>query len=54
MDYTKAFDRIEHNELMYFLDDLSLYDKDLRDYRHCTINNMQQYESTLSLAKWLQ
>ena len=29
MDYTKAFDRIEHNELMCFLDDLSLDDKDL-------------------------
>ena len=30
VDYTKAFDRIEHNEMMHFLDDLSLDDKDLR------------------------
>ena len=30
VDYTKAFDRIEHNKLMPFLDDLSLDDKDLR------------------------
>ena len=30
VDYTKAFDRIEHNEIMHFLDDLSLDDKDLR------------------------
>ena len=30
MDYTKAFDRIEHNEMMHSLDDLSLDDKDLR------------------------
>ena len=30
VDYTKAFDRIEHNNLMHFLNDLSLDDKDLR------------------------
>ena len=30
VNYTKAFDRIEHNEMMHFLDDLSLDDKDLR------------------------
>ena len=30
VDYTKAFGRIRHNELMHFLDDLSLDDKDLR------------------------
>ena len=29
VDYTKAFDRIEHNEMMHSLDDLSLDDKDL-------------------------
>ena len=28
--YTKACDRIEHNEVMHALDDLSLDDKDLR------------------------
>ena len=30
VDYTKAFDRIEHNELMHFFYDLNLDDKDLR------------------------
>ena len=30
VDYTKAFDRVVHNELMHFLDDLELDDKDLR------------------------
>ena len=30
VDYTKAFHRIEHNEMMHFLDDLNLDDKDLR------------------------
>ena len=30
LDYTNAFDRIEHNELMLFLDDLSLDDNDFR------------------------
>ena len=30
MDYTKALDRIEHNEMMHFFDDLSLDDKDLQ------------------------
>ena len=54
VDYTKAFHRIEFNELMHFLDDLSLYDKDLRDCRHCTISSMQNYELTLSLAKWFK
>ena len=29
VDYTKAFDRVVHNELMHFLDDLELDDKDL-------------------------
>ena len=30
VDYTNALDRIEHNELMHFLEDLSLDDKDFR------------------------
>ena len=30
VDYTKAFDRIVHNELIHLLDDLNLDDKDLR------------------------
>ena len=30
VDNTKAFDRIEHNEMMHSLDDLGLDDKDLR------------------------
>ena len=30
LDYTKAFDRIEHNKMLHFLDDLSLDAKDLR------------------------
>ena len=30
VDYTKAFDRVVHNELMHFLDDLELDDKDLQ------------------------
>ena len=30
LDYTKALDRIEHNEIMHSLDDLSLDYKDLR------------------------
>ena len=30
VDYTKAFNRVVHNELMHFLDDLELDDKDLR------------------------
>ena len=30
VDYTKAFDRVVHNEFMHFLDDLELDDKDLR------------------------
>ena len=30
VDYTKAFDRVVHNELMHFLDDLELDDKDFR------------------------
>ena len=30
VDYTKAFDRVVHNELMHFLDDLELDDKALR------------------------
>ena len=30
VDYTKAFDKIEHNKLIHFLDDLSLDDKDFR------------------------
>ena len=40
VEYTKAFDRIEHNELMHFFDDLSLDDKDL-----CVIQALyyQQY-----------
>ena len=29
-DYTKAFDIIDHNEMMHYLDDLGLDDKDLR------------------------
>ena len=30
MDYTKAFDRIEHNKMIHSFDDFSLDDKDLR------------------------
>ena len=30
VDYTKAFDRVVYNELMHFLDELELDDKDLR------------------------
>ena len=30
VDYTKSFDRIEHNEMMHSLDDLGQDDKDLR------------------------
>ena len=29
VDYSKAFDRIEHKEMMYFLSDLSLEDENL-------------------------
>ena len=33
VDYTKAFDRIEHNEMMHYLDDFSLDNKDTLYYQ---------------------